>query len=120
MKRIRILVDGMPRGLLRDLVKQLTMKCHDMELIEGEALPARLAELAIRERADAVVLALDEDELPDACRRLLNEVPHLVVVGIVSDGQRMAVTQIIQNGAGSSELLDTIRVALGAPIHPRS
>jgi hypothetical protein len=87
-----------------------------MELIEGEAHPARLAELAIRERADVVVLALGEHELPEACTRLLDQAPHLVVVGIVSDGKRITVTQTMQNDVGSRELLDTIRVALGAPV----
>jgi hypothetical protein len=120
LKRIRVLVDGMPRGLLRDLVKQLAARCADMELIESEANPARLAEVAIRERADAIVLALDECELPAVCTRLLDQVPHVIVVGIVSDGQRVTVTHTMQNDVGSRELLDTIRGALGASIHPHS
>jgi hypothetical protein len=118
LKRIRVLVDGMPRGLLRDLVKNLTLKCNDMELVEGEANPDRLAEVVIRENVDAVVLALEEHELPNVCTRLLDQVPRLVVVGIVADGQRMTVTQTMQNEAGSHELLNTIRVALGVPADP--
>lgn len=119
MKRIRVLVDGMPHGVLRDLVKQLIAKCDDMQLIEGDTDPARLAKLVVRESADAVVLALDEHELPDACTRLLDQVPHLLVVGIVSDGQRMTAIQTMQNDVGSRELVDTIRAALGTAIQPQ-
>jgi hypothetical protein len=120
LKRIRVLIDGLPRGLLRDLIRGVAARCSDMELIECQSDPAPLVETVVRERADAVLVPLDDRELPRVCRSLLEIAPHVVVVGIVSNGKRLAITQTLQkNDVGTRELLDTIRAALGAEPYAR-
>jgi DNA-binding NarL/FixJ family response regulator len=102
----------MPR-ILRDLIRSIVDRQHDMRVVEEIGGGAGLRRVA-RSRADFVIVGLPDSELPDVCDRLLRNRPSTKIVGVSQEGRRAFLydlrpyTQPL--GEMSSELLlDVIR-----------
>ena len=106
MEDVRVLLAGIPTGMLGEIVEKITELRPHMKVV-AHASRAELPQAVGRYQADVVILGLDVDELPDVCTELLDGFPETVVIGIAADGRR---TVIHVDNVGPDELLDTIRV----------
>ena len=107
MDTIRVLLAGIPTGVLGEIMERITELRPDMEVV-AHASRAELPDAVGRSQADVVILGLDADELPKICRDLLDEFPDTLVVGLAADGKR---TLINVDNIGPHELLNTIQAA---------
>lgn len=113
MKPLRVLIDGMRPGLLRDIVRYLVESRRDMELIDLPTDRRSLAEAALAQQAQVVILGLEEDELPRICGEVWSKAPQVVLVGIVGRGRQCTVHALHVDDVGPAQLLATIRAAAG-------
>ncbi len=104
---MRVLLAGIPAGVLLEIVERDTEKRPNMQVV-GHAKRTELKEAIVRHRANVVILGLDLDELPGVCTDLLDEFPDTLVVGMADDGRRAA---IHVDNIGPGELLETIQAA---------
>ena len=107
MDNMRVLLAGIPRGVLLEIVERDTGQRPNMQVV-GHAKRTELKEAIVRHRANVVILGLDLDEFPDVCTDLLDEFPDTLVVAMAGDGRRAAVHV---DNIGPGELLETIQLS---------
>ncbi len=107
MDDMRVLLAGIPAGVLREIVERVTELRPNMQVV-GRAERTELKDAIIRHRANVVILGMELDELPGVCTDLLDEFPDTLVVAMAADGRRAA---IHVDNIGPDELLDTIQIA---------
>lgn len=110
MDRARILLAGTPNAVLSDIVRQVASHRSDMEVVGHGVQSSELTDRAVATRANVVVLRLEDFDLPSVCVDLLNVVPGVVVVGLISDGRRVL---LLADTLGADELMTTIQAARG-------
>ena len=113
MKRVRILVDEMPR-LLREIVEAAVRFQPDMELVnapDGNDLP-----MVIKGRqVDVVIAGEREADNPGLGEQLLLKNPHLKVVVVTEDGREARLFELRQvrvPDVSPQGLVDAIRAAV--------
>lgn len=87
MKCIRMLLSGIA-PLQNAAVKQAILDQDDMEIVDevGEGMELLIA--TARARPDVIVLGFRGSEPPGICSHLLNEYPHIKVLGLAADGYK--------------------------------
>lgn len=87
MQQLRIVIGDMPR-LTREIIGVMLEQQPDMTIVDHGVSPADLVAVALRERADAAIVALPDDELPALYASLLHSAPALRLLALVREGQR--------------------------------
>src|SRR5207302_11462115 len=86
-RRTRILLVEMTR-MLCDILAAVLSAQPDMEVVGVLSSRGKLRATVAETKADVVVLALEDSELPEDCGRLLHAHPRMRVLGVASDGRR--------------------------------
>jgi DNA-binding NarL/FixJ family response regulator len=74
--------------MLCDILADVLSAEPDMEVVGVLSSRGKLQAMVAETRADVVVLALQDSELPEDCGRLLRAHPRIRVLGVASDGRR--------------------------------
>jgi DNA-binding NarL/FixJ family response regulator len=107
MQKIRILTTEMPQSpMLREIFERVAENSQDMEIVDAALKKSELMDKIKEIEADAVVVDLEEHELPKIYSDLTAAISSAVIVGIVDDGRRILVNA---RQVGVNELMDTIR-----------
>jgi DNA-binding NarL/FixJ family response regulator len=85
--QLRIVIGAMPR-LSREIIGAMLEQQTDMAVVANAATPADLIDAAMRERADAAIVALPSEDLPAPYASLLHRAPALRLLALVREGQR--------------------------------
>lgn len=110
LKAPRIFVTDMSDKILRDIVEYLARSQPYLEVIVDND-ETSIMEAAVREQADVVIFELGQMEIPEICNDLLNELPEAVLVGVISNGQRIVQYALHMEGTDPDEFINTIIVA---------
>jgi len=117
VKRVRILVDEMPR-LLREIVEDAVRLQPDMELVNGASGNAPLMAIKGR-RVDVLIAGEREADNSGVWEQLLLENPGLKVVVVTEDGREarlLEFRQVSVPDVSPQGLVDAIRAAVGKGI----
>ena len=111
--RIRVLLASMPR-MLRDVFKLLIVEQPDMEVVGelGNGVELLLATSQIQ--PDIVIMGVEGSELPGIGSHLLNEFPHVKLLGVTADAQHLSLYELRPHAGligdiSPQGLLDVIR-----------
>ncbi len=74
--------------MLCDILAAVLSAEPDMEVVGVLSSRGKLRATVAETKADVVVLALEDSELPEDCGRLLHTHPRIRVLGVASDGRR--------------------------------
>lgn len=85
-RRTRILLVEMPR-ILCDILADVLSAEPDMEVVGVLSSRGKLRATVAETRAEVVVVALEDSELPEDCGRLLRAHPSMRVLGVASGGR---------------------------------
>jgi len=115
-RRTRILLVEMT-GMLCDILAAVLSAEPDMEVVGVLSSRGKLRATVAETKADVVVLALEDSELPEDCGRLLHAHPRMRVLGVASDGRRGFLYELRPLKASLGELspqglVETIRTLL--------
>jgi len=115
-RRTRILLVEMTR-MLCDILAAVLSAEPDMEVVGVLPSRGKLRATVAETKADVVVLALEDSELPEDCGRLLHAHPRMRVLGVASDGRRGFLYELRPLKAPLGELspqglVETIRTLL--------
>src|SRR5437016_13218552 len=86
-RRTRILLVEMTR-MLCDILAAVLSAEPDMEVVGVLRSRGKLRATVAETKADVVVLALEDSELPEECRRPLHAPPPVRFLGVASEGRR--------------------------------
>ena len=116
MERIRVLLAGMSPGLADGFAEAIAHR-PDMEVVDNTDVGVELLMAAGRTQADAVIIALDDSELPGICTHLLDERPDLIILGVTADGRHASLLDLqplaVSLGEMSrEEMLAALRAAI--------
>ncbi len=84
MEPIRVLLADMP-PTLREKFKQVIANQPDMQAVGDVATSFELLLATGKTQADVVIVGLQESSLPGICSHLLNEFPHVKILGVNAD-----------------------------------
>lgn len=116
MDQLRCVITNMPRHtMLREIIEQTVAQSEDVEIIDsvGDLEIGNLDQIKSvlnSNLIDLVVLEMQDSEIPQNCRRIMDAIPNLAVIGIVGDGRRLAA--YVDNG-GPDELKRLIQALFG-------
>jgi len=103
--------------MLRGILKKAISTEPDMEIVGelADGIPLLLA--AAQTQADVVITGLQDSELPGICSHLLNEYPHIKVLGLTADGRHgslyeFQLHEVPLGEISQQELLAAIRAAV--------
>ncbi len=88
MADIRVMVVTVPR-MLRDIIIKLLTRHDDIDVADDVRDVDELIDQMRRKPADVVVLGLEESEMPEIGRVLLDEYPEIALLGVASDGRKV-------------------------------
>jgi DNA-binding NarL/FixJ family response regulator len=116
LQRTRIVLAGMPQ-LLQDVVREVVLDQPDMEVVGEASSLGEMLVLAARTPADVVLVGPTEMELPELVLQLLQEEPHLKVLGLIDGGRRAYLYELrphreVLEQVSIEELLRAIRSLL--------
>ena len=112
MTPLRVLIAGLPRPLLRELIILAAASRSGLAVLTSDDRPERLPESAAEAEADVVIFELAESDLPAPFRQLFVRCPAVTAVSLLGDGRRAVVCL---PDVGIEQLLDTIRAAARPP-----
>lgn len=112
MTPLRVLIAGLPRPLLRELIVRTAASRSGLAVLTSDAPPERLPESAAEAGADVVIFEIPESDLPAPFAQLLVRCPAVTTVSLLGDGRRAV---ICLPDVGIEQLLDTIRAAARPP-----
>lgn len=112
MMPLRVLIAGLPRSLLRELIIRAAASRSGLAALTSDAQPELLPEAVAEAGADVVIFELAESDLPASFRQLLARCPSVIAVSLLGDGRRAVVCL---PDVGIEQLLDTIRAAARPP-----
>jgi len=117
---IRVLLASLP-PVLRTLFEEVIVGQPDMELAGAATEPLDILINAGQTRADVVLLAVPNGELPGVASHLLNEYQHIKVLAVELHSQHAFLYQLraelVPLGEASpSGLLDAIRAAVNSEV----
>lgn len=115
LKRIRILMVKVP-GILGEIITEVVADEPDMEIVGAVTDYNELLPAARATSADAVIIGLEDGELPDICEKLLDERPRVVLLGVHGDGRHAFVYalrpgRVAIGDVSPADLVDGIRSA---------
>lgn len=85
MSAVRVLVANKPR-LMQELVLATISDQPDIEIVGQVQNDAEIETAVEQTRPDFLIVALDKsDRLPDFCRTVLENHPHMKIIGIAPD-----------------------------------
>ncbi|HET7189604.1 MAG TPA: hypothetical protein VFI52_15740 [Gemmatimonadaceae bacterium] len=87
MEQLRIVIGAMPR-LTREIIGAMLEQHSDMTIVADAATPADVVAAAVRNRADAAIVALPGAELPEHYTSLLHQAPALRLLALEREGAR--------------------------------
>ena len=93
LQRIRVLLANMPR-MLRDVFKLLIVEQSDMEVVGESDNGIELLLATGQTRPDIIILGVEGSELPGIGSHLLNEFPHIKLLGVTSDAQHLSLYEL--------------------------
>lgn len=73
--------------MLRDVFSQAIAERPDMQVVGLASDPMSLLLAVGQTQAEAVILDIDDAELPGICSHLLDAYPHLLIFGVARDGE---------------------------------
>jgi DNA-binding NarL/FixJ family response regulator len=116
LQRTRIVLAGMPQ-LLQDVVRDVVLDQPDMEVVGEVGSLDEMLVLATRMPTDVVLMGPTENELPGPVFQLLQEEPHLKVLGLIDGGRRAYLYELrphreVLEDVSIEELLKAIRSLL--------
>jgi hypothetical protein len=85
LEQTRILLLGVP-AMLAEVVQAIVSADERLLIVGTLDDAADLLEVSRRRRAHVVVVVMDGDELPAACRELLHARPRTLIVGLAEQG----------------------------------
>ena len=120
---VRILLVAIP-PMLEDVVRQVVAEQTDMEIVGEVAGGVDVLLDAGQTGAELVIVVLGDSELPGVCSHLLDEYPHIKVLGLTRDGRSAFVyesrPQTVVSGEVSVQgLRNMIRSAFSSKFLPR-
>jgi chemotaxis response regulator CheB len=86
LERIRVLVVKVP-GILGEIITSIVANEPDMEIVGDVADYRELLPMTRTTSADAVIIGLENGELPGVCEELLDERPRVTLLGVHGDGR---------------------------------
>jgi DNA-binding NarL/FixJ family response regulator len=86
LEQTRILLLGVTT-MLGELVRGIVAADQRLRVVGVLDDPAKLIDISRRRRADVVVVPIEGEELPAACRELLQARPRTRIVGLVEHGR---------------------------------
>jgi len=115
---VRVLLSALP-AVVRDAVSDAAVRQAGLEVVGVADPPSLLLEAAGALRADVVVVATVDGELPGIASHLLDQYPDIRVVGVSADGRRALVHRLSPHtlevaGATPAELAEAIRATCPA------
>jgi len=84
LEPIRVLLADMP-SMLRERFKQVIANQPDMQAVGDVTTSFELLLATGKTRADVVILGVQGAALPGICSHLLNEYPHVKILGVNAD-----------------------------------
>ena len=116
MEHIRILLLHMPR-MLRDILSAAIQAESDMSIVAEATEFTSLGSVADRVRTDVVITGIDDGEIPEACRELVDRYPNMKVLAVEAAGRKAWLYELRPHRSlvaevSPSGLIDTIRAAL--------
>jgi DNA-binding NarL/FixJ family response regulator len=113
---IRVLLADMPPPL-REEFKQAIVAQPDMEAVGDVSASFELLVATGRTQADVVIIGLEDSELPGVCSHLLNEYPHVKILGVSADAQRALLYEVRARtvpvaDVSAEGLISAVRVAV--------
>jgi DNA-binding NarL/FixJ family response regulator len=109
MRQIRCLLAGTKPGVLADIVEQVMKNHLDVEMIERVEDQEEVLPLVRQYDFNVVIVDFSPSDIPEFCRKLLEEHPSMVIAGLVGDGKQLC---ILIDDPGPVELTEMIRVAV--------
>jgi hypothetical protein len=86
LDHIRVLLVRVP-GILGEIITNIVADEPDMEIVGDIGEYDELLPATRTTSADAVIIGLDDGELPDVCQELLDERPRVTLVGVHGGGR---------------------------------
>lgn len=106
MKCVRCLIADIPQQLLADIVQNIAKESGLIEVVDQVSSVADIPAVIANKPVDVLILGMKNTELPSLCVDLMNRISHLLVIGLVDDGRRLAV---YLNNVGRTDILRIIR-----------
>jgi DNA-binding NarL/FixJ family response regulator len=113
LQRIRVLLANLPR-MLRDVFRLLIVEQSDMEVVGELGNGVELLLATGQTQPDIIILGVEGSELPGIGSHLLNEFPHVKLLGVTADGQHLTIYELrphagLIGNVSPQGLLDAIR-----------
>lgn len=106
------MVAGISDRITQNIIENLTHSQRNLEVIVNNNIdPELIEQAAVHEHADIVIFELKESDLPVICNDLLNRLPDSVLIGLVSNGQRVVQYALYNENMDTEEFINSIIVS---------